>query len=570
MTFGPITVTSQRQTVIPVSKIDSLVLPMPSTVSLISGALPPQTASTTSEKGLLPNIISTAVTTVSKNNACPDAKGATFTVWATDENPSSPTYQTLVQVTTQPLTENPAGSGNYTGAFAPLDTFPNGLFLSGSGQITMDIPCPSGTPEKTAFTVYIDPSGIVVNQNGVPLSGAAVTLLTSPTGAPGTYKVVANGSAAMSPANRTNPQITDTSGIFGWDVIAGYYEISTSLSGCTSTPLTFQVPPSLSNVSITLNCAVSGPSGVPPNDLLPTNVTASAGNASATVTWDAPINNNGSVITGYQIIPYIGTASQAPQTFNTSATTETLTGLANGTIYTFTVSPINSSGTGLPSYPSNAVIPSTVPSAPTNVTASPGNASATIVWNAPINNGGSTITAYMITPYIGNTPQAPQIFDTPATADTVIGLTNGTAYTFKVAAINSAGTGPNSQSSNPATPENSLGPIPPGSGSTGGGPSAVVKTSGGSGSSGTSGGIVSGNAGGGSLISPSIGSNALATSLSFNVSNSANEFGNLTGGSIYTFIWFFGWLLICVISGRYFFYKRRDLNSPKRLRLVIK
>ena len=36
---------------------------------------------------------------------------------------------------------------------------------------------------------------------------------------------VPNGSAVMSPANRINPDTTSAAGIFGWDAIAGYYEV---------------------------------------------------------------------------------------------------------------------------------------------------------------------------------------------------------------------------------------------------------------------------------------------------------------------------------------------------------
>ena len=50
---------------------------------------------------------------------------------------------------------------------------------------------------------------------------------------------------------------------------------------------------------------------------------------------------------------------------------------------------------------SNAVTPTRHrPGAPTGVTATPGNASATVTWTAP-SNGGSAITSYTVTPYIG-------------------------------------------------------------------------------------------------------------------------------------------------------------------------
>jgi Pro-kumamolisin, activation domain/Fibronectin type III domain/PQQ-like domain len=96
--------------------------------------------------------------------------------------------------------------------------------------------------------------------------------------------------------------------------------------------------------------------------------------------------------------------------------------------------------------------PATVPGAPTGVSVSAGDASATVSWTAPASNGGSPITGYRVTPYIGTTAQIPTTFSTTATSQTVAGLTNGTAYTFTVAAINSVGIGPESAPSNAVTP----------------------------------------------------------------------------------------------------------------------
>ena len=85
-------------------------------------------------------------------------------------------------------------------------------------------------------------------------------------------------------------------------------------------------------------------------------------------------------------------------------TSDTVTGLTNGTAYTFTVAAINSVGTGPASAASNSVTPApvvTVPGAPTIGTATAGNASATVTWTAPASNGGSAITGYVITPSSG-------------------------------------------------------------------------------------------------------------------------------------------------------------------------
>jgi hypothetical protein len=99
-----------------------------------------------------------------------------------------------------------------------------------------------------------------------------------------------------------------------------------------------------------------------------------------------------------------------------------------------------------------------VPGAPTGVTATAGNADATIDWTAPLNDGGSSITSYTITPYVGSVPQAS--VTEPGNIDTalLLGLTNGITYTFTVTATNAVGIGPASSVSNAVTP--SPAPVP--------------------------------------------------------------------------------------------------------------
>jgi hypothetical protein len=91
--------------------------------------------------------------------------------------------------------------------------------------------------------------------------------------------------------------------------------------------------------------------------IAPTGVSASAVSGGAKVSWTAPASNNGSPITGYVVTPYLNGVALAPDTFNSTATTETVTGLTKGSNYTFTVAAINGNGTGIPSGQSNSVAP---------------------------------------------------------------------------------------------------------------------------------------------------------------------------------------------------------------------
>jgi hypothetical protein len=113
-----------------------------------------------------------------------------------------------------------------------------------------------------------------------------------------------------------------------------------------------------------------------------------------------------------------------------------------------------STGSGTPGTPGGTGPVVTVPGAPTIGTATSGNASATVRWTAPADNGGSGITGYSVRVLDNAEQQVGALRPAGATATTLVvtGLTNGTAYHFQVAAINSAGTGAYSASSNTVTP----------------------------------------------------------------------------------------------------------------------
>ena len=80
------------------------------------------------------------------------------------------------------------------------------------------------------------------------------------------------------------------------------------------------------------------------------------------------------------------------------------------------------------------------------------NGEVALTWSAPSDDGGAAVTGYLVTPSIGGVAQTPTDCSVPSPPRTVGGLTNGTAYTFTVVAINSAGDSPASTPSATVTP----------------------------------------------------------------------------------------------------------------------
>ncbi|GAB1820096.1 DUF7927 domain-containing protein [Herbidospora sp. RD11066] len=216
------------------------------------------------------------------------------------------------------------------------------------------------------------------------------------------------------------------------------------------------MPTRASAASVNITVVTQGVAGVVPYTYTsapatPTAPAATAGVTSATVTWTAPAAN-GSPITGYIVTPYLNGVAQAPVTYMSTATTQTLTGLTAGGSYTFTVAAVNAVGTGSASPSSNAVVPYTVPGAPAITAATAGDQAATLTWTAPSSTGFSPITGYVVTPYLNGVAQTPVTYTSTATTQTLTGLQSGASYTFTVAATNAAGTGPPSATSATVTP----------------------------------------------------------------------------------------------------------------------
>ncbi len=341
-------------------------------------------------------------------------------------------------------------------------------YISGVAQTPVPFNTPATTETVTGLTngTSYRFSVQAVNVAGTgPSSGQTNTIIAAPSVPDPPTIGSATGGVAQATVSWTAPAFDGGSPIAGYEVTPYAGSVAQTATVFNSLATTQTVTGLANSTAYTftvaaLNSVGFGGQSAPSNVVTPATVpnaptigSAIGSNKQATVSWTAPAFNGGTTITGYVVTPFVGFFAQPSSTFNTTATTETVTGLTNGTTYRFKVAAINAVGTGATSTASNAVTPAPiVPDAPTMGFAVAGNGTATVSWTAPAFDGGSTITGYAVTPYIGSTPQAPTVFNSPATVETVSGLTNATTYTFKVAAVNAVGTGAQSAPSNAVTP----------------------------------------------------------------------------------------------------------------------
>jgi hypothetical protein len=175
----------------------------------------------------------------------------------------------------------------------------------------------------------------------------------------------------------------------------------------------------------------------------PTGLSATAANAQISLTWSASAS-----ATSYHVKRAMTSGGPYTQIGSPTATNFIDLGLTDGTKYYYVVSALNYVGESANSSEVNAtpVAPTTPPSAPTGLQASPGSAQVALSWNA-----STGATSYHVKR--GTTGGGPytQIGSPTATNYTDAGLTDGTKYYYVVSAMNSAGESANSSEVN-ATP----------------------------------------------------------------------------------------------------------------------
>ncbi|HUT06286.1 MAG TPA: fibronectin type III domain-containing protein, partial [Nitrosopumilaceae archaeon] len=235
----------------------------------------------------------------------------------------------------------------------------------------------------------------------------------------------------------------------GSDVITTYPNLGTSTS-TTITELTNGVSYSFSVLAVNSagtsadsNVAIAKPV-IPTSTPQPiTDLVAVPGNGKMRLSWTAPFDN-GAPITSYKVVMW-KTGSDVITTYPNlgTSTATSITELTNGVSYSFMIYAVNSVGTSAESNVATAkpvTSASTAPRPITDLITLSRDGNARLIWTAPFDNG-TPITSYKVVMW----KTGSDVITTypnlgTSTATTIKELTNGVSYSFKVYAVNSAGT----------------------------------------------------------------------------------------------------------------------------------
>ena len=238
----------------------------------------------------------------------------------------------------------------------------------------------TGIRTDDTVTVGDAPRGVAVDDSG---TNAGLVYVTNSGGGGGSVSVIARATPTLStPSGNAGDSVTLTVDVpqVAYDVddstvlsVAFGNNNATNLDDTAGDAWTMTVPAGSGTVDVIVTFkgglkALAGnftyPGGPGPGPAptpvyppsAPRDVTATAGDASASVSWVAPADSGSYPITDYQAI-----ASPGGRTCLVAAPSLTceVSGLTNGTAYTFTVQALNGAGWGAGGGPSNAVTPTT-------------------------------------------------------------------------------------------------------------------------------------------------------------------------------------------------------------------
>jgi len=296
-----------------------------------------------------------------------------------------------------------------------------------SGQIVVSFTQGSAdNPSVAGLEVWTPPSGTApATPTGVTATAGVTQVSLSWTASSGatSYNVYRSATAGGEGTTAYASGITSTSYV-NTGLTAGttyYYKVAAVNSAGTSAQS--------SEVSATPTSGVT----VPPT---PTGVTATAGVTQVSLSWTAS-----SGATSYNVYRSTSSGGEGTTAYASGITSTSYvnTGLTAGTTYYYKVAAVNSAGTSAQSSEVSATPTSgvTVPPTPTGVTATAGPTQVSLSWTA--SSGATSYNVYRSTSSggEGTTAYASGI---TSTSYVNTGLTAGTTYYYKVAAVNSAGT----------------------------------------------------------------------------------------------------------------------------------
>lgn len=134
----------------------------------------------------------------------------------------------------------------------------------GIANLTFNVQCPAGPAEvQDGGNIYIDPSGQITDIcTAKPVDGVTVTLVKEDP--PTTDHYITPKTTDYIP--KINPQITDTTGNYGWDVIPGVYKVFVEKTGYKSVlSNSVTIPPAVTDLNISLEPI----NGCSPSDTVP-------------------------------------------------------------------------------------------------------------------------------------------------------------------------------------------------------------------------------------------------------------------------------------------------------------
>jgi titin len=359
------------------------------------------------------------------------------------------------------------GGSTVTGYTATAYTSSAGTTAVGTPCTTSTLACSiTGLTNSTTYYVGV----VATNAAGSSVRSSPLVAVT-PVARPGapTITGITSGDSFLA--------VAFTAGSAGGDPITSYqYSLdggnTWTTAGATTSPIVINGLTDGTSYPVTLRAVSAAGAGASSSSMSgtpytypdpPTNITANGENASALITWAAPAFNGGAAISNQTVngvadSAYTATAFNAPvagsqiaSCTTSGALTCTISGLTNGTTYYISIQAGNAAGLSQRSSPRVAVTPSVDPGAVSAVTAVAGDSRASVSWT-PGSTGQSAITNYTIWYSSGGAYTQFNQAASTATSTTVTGLTNGTAYTFEVYAVNAQGTGPVSSPSNSVTP----------------------------------------------------------------------------------------------------------------------